>query len=108
VQGQTDWITLNGRISGASVLLNFEQFNATGKLRVDVESLLLHELGHVLGLLHSCNGSTSDSTDSTSAPNCSPGINPQYLEAVMFPFLEINLIRRKLQQNDYNRINCLY
>ncbi|MGZ3693798.1 MAG: hypothetical protein ACXWQO_06330 [Bdellovibrionota bacterium] len=108
VQGQTDWITLNGHISGASILLNFEEFNAPGKQRVDVESLLLHELGHVLGLLHSCNGSTTDSVDGTSAPACSSGINNQYLDAVMFPFLEINLIRRKLGQNDYNRINCLY
>lgn len=108
VQGQTDWITLNGNISGSSVLLNFEEFNAPGKLRVDVESLLLHELGHVLGLLHSCNGSTSDSIDGTSAPGCGVTNNSQYLEAVMFPFLEINLLRRKLGQNDYNRINCLY
>lgn len=108
VQGQTDWITLGGRITGSSILLNFEEFNAPGKVRVDVESLLLHELGHVLGLLHSCNGSTADSTDGTSAPACNAGLNSQYLDAVMFPFLEVNLIRRKLGQNDYNRINCLY
>lgn len=108
VQGQTDWITLNGKTVGASILLNFEEFNAPGKLRVDVESLLLHELGHVLGLLHSCNGSSSDSIDGTSAPACNSGLDSQYLDAVMFPFLEINLLRRKLGQNDYNRINCLY
>jgi hypothetical protein len=75
---------------------------------VDVESLLLHELGHVLGMLHSCNGSTDGSIDGTSAPACQSGLNSQYLEAVMFPFLEIGQLRRKLQQNDYNRINCLY
>jgi hypothetical protein len=108
VQGQTDWITLNGRITGASILLNFDEFNSPGNQHVDVESLLLHELGHVLGLLHSCNGSTAGSIDGTSAPNCRAGISSQYLDAAMFPFLEVNLIRRKLGQNDYNRINCLY
>ncbi len=107
VQGQTDWITQNGRILGASILLNFELYNAPGKQRVDVESLLLHELGHVLGLLHSCNGSSSDSTDSTTAPNCNVAPS-QYTNAVMYPFLIANQERRKLQQNDYNRINCLY
>lgn len=107
VQGQTDWITQSGRIVGASILLNFEDYNAPGKDRVDVESLLLHELGHVLGLLHSCNGSTSNSTDTTSSPAC--GMAPsQYLNAVMYPYLVVNQERRKLQQNDYNRINCLY
>lgn len=107
VQGQTDWITVNGAIVGASVLLNFEGFNAPGKQSVDLESLLLHELGHVLGLLHSCNGSSGDSIDSTTAPACSVAPN-RYTDAVMFPFLVVNQVRRNLLQNDYNRINCLY
>ena len=94
IQGQTDWIIQNGRIIGSSILLNFEDYNSPGKQRLDVESLLLHELGHVLGLLHSCNGSTGGSTDSTSAPACFTGgvltAPPQYATAVMFPFLEIS------------------
>jgi hypothetical protein len=107
VQGQTDWIVQNGRIIGASILLNFEGFNAPGKRLIDVESLLLHELGHVLGLLHSCNGSSGDAIDGTSAPPC--GLAPtQYIDAVMFPFLEVAQERRELRQNDYNRVNCLY
>lgn len=107
VQGQTDWIVQNGKISGASILLNFEGFNAPGKQLIDVESLLLHELGHVFGLLHSCNGSSEESTDGTSSPPC--GSAPSaYVDAVMFPFLEVAQERRGLRQNDYNRINCLY
>lgn len=107
VQGQTDWIIQSGRIVGASILLNFEDYNSVGKQRVDVESLMLHELGHVLGMLHSCNGSGGGSIDSTSSPACS--VAPaQYTTAVMFPFLMVNQERRRLQQNDYNRINCLY
>jgi hypothetical protein len=107
VQGQTDWIIQSGRIIGASILLNFEDYNTIGKQRVDVESLLLHELGHVLGLLHSCNGSSGDSTDSTTSPPCA-NANPLYTSAVMFPFLQLRQERRSLKQNDYNRINCLY
>lgn len=112
VQGQTDWIIQGGRIVGASILLNFEDYNSPGKQRIDVESLLLHELGHVLGLLHSCNGSSGDSRDSTTSPACfTNGVlsaNPLYTNAVMFPFLEVAQERRDLKQNDYSRINCLY
>lgn len=107
VQGQTDWTIVGGKIAGASILLNFEGFNSPGTRKIDVESLLLHELGHVLGLLHSCNGSSGDSTDSTSAPSC--GVAPSaYKNAVMFPYLDVGLLRRSLLQNDYSRVNCLY
>jgi hypothetical protein len=113
VQGQTDWIIQSGRITGASILLNFEEYNSPGRQHLDLESLLLHELGHVLGLLHSCNGS---STDGTTSPACFTNVgggnvltvNPQYANAVMFPFLQVEQVRRDLQQNDYDRINCLY
>ncbi|MCO5143507.1 MAG: hypothetical protein M9962_10500 [Oligoflexia bacterium] len=107
VQGQTDWIIVGGKIVGASILLNFEGFNAPGKQPIDSESLLLHELGHVLGLLHSCNGSSGDSIDGTTAPHCGVA-REQYVDAVMFPFLEVSQNRRNLGQNDYNRINCIY
>jgi hypothetical protein len=107
VQGQTDWIVINGKIVGSSILLNFEGFNAPGKQRIDVESLLLHELGHVLGLLHSCNGSSEDSTDGTTSPSCDTA-RKQYTDAVMFPFLLPGVVRRDLEQNDYARINCIY
>lgn len=104
IQGSTDWITSGGKIVGASILLNFDAWNAPGKVRVDLESLLLHELGHVAGLLHSCNGGGGDATTSV---NC--GSAPaSYISAVMFPALLSSQIRRTLMQNDYNRINCLY
>lgn len=107
VQGQTDWVMQSGRITGASILLNFEGYNAPGRQRIDVESLLLHELGHVLGLLHSCNGSSGDAIDGTSSPPCG-GAPDAYTEAVMFPYLEVQQERRDLKQNDYDRINCIY
>jgi len=104
VQGQTDWIVYNGKITAASILLNFDAWNAPGKVKVDVESLLLHELGHVVGLLHSCNPGTGDATASV---NCSLA-SASYISAVMFPALYSDQLRRSLGQNDYNRVNCLY
>jgi hypothetical protein len=108
VQGQTDWDTIRGRIRAASVLLNFDDFNSPGKPAADLESVFLHQLGHVLGLLNSCNGGT----DATSAPMCFTGgvlTAPRlYTDAVMFPFVSASEVRRDLGQNDYDRVNCLY
>ena len=104
VQGSTDWITSGGNITGASILLNFSDWNAPGKSSIDVQSLLLHELGHVIGLLHSCSSTISDRT---SSPNCA--VAPvSYLIAVMYPALLIGQLRQSLTQNEYARVNCLY
>ena len=106
IQGFTDW-TVNattGIISGASILLNFDEFNTSSGNTVDVQSLVLHELGHVLGLLHSCNPGNGDTTTAVAC-----GQAPfRYLEAVMYFQLGLNEIRRQLRQNDYSRINCIY
>jgi hypothetical protein len=112
VQGQTDWIMSGGMVSGASVLLNFDDYYGPGKMQIDLESQALHELGHVLGMLHSCNGSTANSVDDTTAPGCFKGgelaVPAAYGDAVMFPFLEEGQLRRELRQNDFDRVNCLY
>lgn len=104
MQGKTDWQMTNGYITGASILLNFDEYNRPGKSTLDVESLVLHELGHVLGLLHSCAGTG----DGSGAVSCGGGTPSQYLEAVMYPILGLSQLRRLLKQNDYNRVNCLY
>jgi hypothetical protein len=104
IQGQTDWTLSAGRIVGASILINYDEFNNTSANSLDLQSLVLHELGHVLGLLHSCK---SGATDSTSSVDCALAPD-RYNEAVMFPFLRFNQIRRSLRQNDYSRINCIY
>lgn len=104
IQGKTDWVVSGGNVTGASILLNFDQYNNNSNNLLDVQSLTLHELGHVLGLLHSCNPGPGDIT---TAPSCD--IAPQkYTLAVMFPYLQLQQLRRALTQNDYSRVNCLY
>jgi hypothetical protein len=111
-QGQTDWATALGKIQGASVLLNLADYNRPGAPRLDLESEMLHELGHVLGLLHSCNGSNASSIDSTTAPACFTGgvlsAPKAYTDAAMFPFLEDGQQKRTLTDNDMSRAACLY
>lgn len=104
IQGRTDWRVEDGVISSASILINFEEFNVPGGIDIDLQSLLLHELGHVIGLLHSCNGGGGDRTTS---PDCAAAPEA-YRNAVMFPFLLEDQERIYLQQNDYDRVNCLY
>ena len=107
VQAQTDWALEGTTIENASILLNFVDFHRPGRSSVDLESLLVHELGHVLGLLHSCNGSGEDSFDGTSAPACSSAPR-EFVDALMFPYLQKGKERRAIQQNDLDRANCLY
>ena len=74
-------------------------------------SIVLHELGHALGLNHSCLGEAARSDYAT----CNGMANEHpYHKAIMFPFLRIGAgkdsseIKDQLKSNDMERAYCLY
>lgn len=75
-------------------------------------SVVLHEMGHVLGLDHSCSGEEGD----TAFLACK-GLEDShpYHQAVMYPVLNVDLtapendeIKEDLRANDKERAGCLY
>jgi hypothetical protein len=80
--------------------INYIDYFQAGKPVPDLQTVVLHELGHVMGLDHSCNG-----TGCTNAP-------ADYVSAVMYPTIGFSGIygnvNRTLQTNDQERANCLY
>jgi len=88
--------------------INYQNF--FGKNRFpDLQSIVLHELGHVLGLNHTCSAGGG-----SGFPNCSdPHLNPSYIAASMYPSFSFTAngmgqIKQSLGSNDESRINCLY
>lgn len=80
--------------------INYQNYFIPGTPQPDLQSILVHELGHVLGLNHSCtNSSCSEAPD-------------EYREAVMYPSLGFDgvygRIKRDVATNDQERANCLY
>lgn len=93
----------------AAIDFNYQNFFVSGKKRPDLQSIILHEFGHMVGLNHSCEGSAR-----AGVPSCtSPSINTTYVQAVMYPTFSFDRlgageIRRDLMENDQGRANCLY
>jgi hypothetical protein len=110
----TSFCTLSAKpfasIYMAVLEINYVNFfvEGTGKFP-DLTSIILHELGHVLGLNHSCEGTAKAGT-----PNCNDtALPPDYSLASMFPSFGFDQtgagqIKQSLGANDQSRANCLY
>ncbi|MBN22347.1 MAG: hypothetical protein CL678_13780 [Bdellovibrionaceae bacterium] len=90
----------------AVIEINYKNFFYAGRVP-DLESIFVHEFGHLIGVNHSCEG-----TASSGVPKCSTGLDVNYLSAVMFPAVQFSgntgIPRRSLNSNDQGRANCLY
>jgi hypothetical protein len=80
--------------------INYQHYFVSGTPIPDLQSIVVHELGHILGLDHSCN-----SSGCTDAPD-------NYKSAVMYPALGFDgiygRVKRNVESNDQERANCLY
>lgn len=90
--------------------INYQGFFQPGLKQPDMQTIVGHEFGHLMGLYHSCDvGSTI-----LGRPDCNEtNISPDYQSAVMFPTFGFNSDltgeqKRDLQSNDEGRANCLY
>ena len=80
--------------------INFQNYFNAGQPIPDLQSIVTHELGHMLGLDHSCSGSACANSET------------DYSNTMMYPSLGFDgvfgRIKRTLETNDQQRANCLY
>lgn len=107
------------QFKSAQIEINFESYNwgptpISGMKMPDLQSIVTHELGHLLGLTHSTSVDPAENGAPYYVPVYNASTPAEYRQAVMFygfPASEtpgLSEIRRSLNRNDQGRANCLY
>lgn len=91
----------------AIIDINFQYFFGSGQVIPDLQSIITHEMGHLLGLRHSC------SLGEAALPDCNSNLDESYYEALLFPSFGVDgagmgEVKRGLGTNDMGRANCIY
>lgn len=87
----------------ASIEANWIDFFANGKPDPGLHPTFLHELGHLLGVAHSCKLGSGDSTRSVLCSDLPSG--HEYLSAVLYPQYNAAM-GLDLKTNDVERASC--
>ena len=87
--------------------LNYGEYFTT-ELLPDIQSILTHELLHLMGLRHSC----EPGSEASGIPSCE-GADFSYIEAMMYPTFDFpdgahGEVKHNLMPNDQGRLNCIY
>jgi hypothetical protein len=94
--------TTTGELREGDMFLNADHFVfAVGSLdALDPQSVITHEVGHLIGFAHSCGDAGKTYPSCFDVPDDPPGNRDRILNAVMAPTLSTGTIRRALGADD--------
>jgi hypothetical protein len=104
------------KIYNAIMEFNYVSFFTTAPGRLpDLQSIAVHELGHLMGLDHSCGALGRPNSNKANVACPDPNANPDdpivksaMFRNVLFDGSGVGEVKRTLNDNDMGRANCLY
>jgi hypothetical protein len=103
----------NGKILETDIVINATSLPLAvdgAANHVDLESAIVHEFGHALGLDHTCTSAPSGETDLAghSVPVCSNVLAPDVREASMYTFVPMGELRREPTGEEVRGVCTIY